>query len=101
MFQAAADKVKNELNELGFSSIFTYQCDITNKEQVQQVAAETRKDVGEIDFLFNNAGILIAKDILDLSNEEIRRTFEVNTISQFWVCQFINLLISNSNFFAC
>jgi len=85
--KAAADKVKEELQGKGFSNIYTYQCDITKKEDVQRVAVETRKDLGEINFLFNNAGILIAKDILDLSEAEIRRTFEVNTISHFWTIQ--------------
>lgn len=38
--------------------------------------------------LFNNAGIAIVKRILDLSEEEIRRTLDVNLTSHFWVCYY-------------
>ena len=83
----AAEKVKEDLIHQGYSDIMTYKCDITKKSEVQRVAMETRKDIGEIDFLFNNAGVLYARDILDLPEVEIRRTMEVNLISQFWTIQ--------------
>ena len=36
-------------------------------------------------FQVNNAGIMICKDFLSLSETDIRRTMEINAISHFWV----------------
>jgi len=62
-----------------------YRCDITKVKEVAKVMVEVRSDLGDIGVLVNNAGVLACKNILDLSEAEIRRTLEVNTIAQFWV----------------
>lgn len=64
---------------------FAYVCDIRDSSKVKEVAIQVRKDVGEIGILINNAGILNGSPLLDLDEAAIRRTFEVNTLSHFWV----------------
>jgi len=66
--------------------VYTYQCDVTDRTSVQKFSAELRRDMGELDILVNNAGILVGKPVLELEEEDIRKTFEVNVISHFWVC---------------
>lgn len=44
-----------------------------------------KKDIGEVDILINNAGIVTGKKFLDCSDHMIQKTFEVNTIAHFWV----------------
>ena len=62
-----------------------YKCDVTQYGDVKRVAGEVRRDLGNVDILVNNAGVVYVKDIFDLEEKEIRKTFDVNTISHFWV----------------
>ncbi|MDX1659563.1 MAG: SDR family oxidoreductase [Nitriliruptorales bacterium] len=62
----------------------TYVCDVTDQEQVAEVAEKVRADGGDIDILVNNAGVVGGAPLLEMSEEQIRRTLEVNTLSLFW-----------------
>lgn len=62
-----------------------YQCDVSNKEKVYQVASEVKKDVGEVDVLINNAGVVSGKPFMECSDDENRKTMEVNTLAHFWM----------------
>mmetsp|Transcript_10914 Transcript_10914/g.40698 ORF Transcript_10914/g.40698 Transcript_10914/m.40698 type:complete len:320 (-) Transcript_10914:172-1131(-) len=62
-------------------NVETYACDVSNVDMVNEVAAK----VGKIDVLVNNAGTVIGKPLLELSDNEIRRTINVNTFSHFWM----------------
>jgi len=37
-----------------------------------------------VDILVNNAGVIAAKSLVDLSENEIRRTMDVNVMAHFW-----------------
>lgn len=67
------------------SRVFIYECDITNRKTVYAVAEMIKDDVGDIDILINNAGIVCGKSLIDLPDEKIVKTMEVNVISHFWV----------------
>jgi len=61
-----------------------YTCDLTSREEIAAVAAQTLAQSGPIDILINNAGIVSGKNLLDLSDREIERTFQLNTLALFW-----------------
>jgi all-trans-retinol dehydrogenase (NAD+) len=61
-----------------------YTCDLTSRDKIAAVAARTLADGGPIDILVNNAGIVSGKTLLDISEQEIERTFQVNTLALFW-----------------
>jgi len=63
----------------------TYQCDITNRERVAALAADVRRDFGDIDVLVNNAGVLWGKAIECITEADVRKTMDVNLLSQFWM----------------
>ena len=63
----------------------TYVCDVTDQEQVRSKAVAVRADVGDPDIVVNNAGVVGGAPLLDMTEEQIRRTLEVNTLSLFWV----------------
>lgn len=54
--------------------------DVTDASGVAAAAAAT----GAVDVLVNCAGIVTGKHLLDASEAEIRRTFEVNTLAGYW-----------------
>lgn len=67
------------------SNVYYYKCDITSTSTLATVAAEIRKDVGEPTILINNAGVARGKDILESSENDVRFTFEVNTLAHYWI----------------
>jgi all-trans-retinol dehydrogenase (NAD+) len=60
---------------------------VCNRDTVFVEAKKIIDKFGSIDILVNNAGVVAGKRILDLTEMEVRRTFEVNAISHFWTIQ--------------
>lgn len=92
--EEAAQKVASEVAELG-ASARGYGVDVTKSDQVEASAAAVLAEFGRVDILINNAGIVTGKDFLDLTDEDITRTFEVNTIAHYRVTrQFLPQMIA-------
>ncbi|KAJ5920978.1 hypothetical protein N7466_009304 [Penicillium verhagenii] len=64
-----------------------YQCDITSPEKISEAAAKIRASFGRPTILINNAGLLMARTILDSPADQTRRMFEVNTFSHYYLAQ--------------
>lgn len=69
------------------SNVYYYKCDITSPSTISSVAAEIRKDVGDPTVLINNAGVARGKQILDATEKDVRFTFDVNTLSHYWLAK--------------
>lgn len=67
------------------SSAFCYNCDITDRKKVYEVADKIKKEIGDVDIVVNNAGIVNGKYLMDLPDEMIVKTIEVNSVAHFWV----------------
>ena len=62
--------------------------DLGDKKVAEQLVAETIEKLGRLDILVNNAGEQHAdKDILDITEEQLRRTFQTNIFSMFFLVQ--------------
>ena len=64
---------------------FSYYCDCTSEENVKKVCQQVEEEIGAVDILVNNAGILNGNGITTLTEKQIRATFDVNVLAQFWV----------------
>ena len=84
------EKVRSVASEIreGGRNAHSYVVDCSKREDVYRVAAQVREEVGDVAVLVNNAGVL-----LDgpggyvgggLSDEQIVKTFSVNTLTLFW-----------------
>ncbi|KAG8184083.1 hypothetical protein JTE90_025393 [Oedothorax gibbosus] len=62
-----------------------YTCDVSNEVQVEDLAARVFREVGPVDILLNNAGVLPGKPLLEESPGMIRKTLEVNTLAHMWM----------------
>lgn len=82
--QPRLKETANEVKELG-GNVKAFVCDLSSKESVYKAAEEVKRDVGEITMIINNAGIVVGKPFLELSDESIQRTFDVNVMSHFWI----------------
>jgi all-trans-retinol dehydrogenase (NAD+) len=74
--QAALKSAKKELSKLG--KVYFYQCDVTNKRQVQKQVKIAQKEMGRVDILINNAGYVSGGDFLDRPIENWEKTIDVN-----------------------
>jgi len=71
------------VSELG-ADAHGFVCDVANREQVYARARETIAAAGPVDLLINNAGIVSGQDFLDLPDDRIAATFDVNVLALFW-----------------
>jgi len=75
-----------------------YTCDLSRREDIAAVAAQTLAQSGSIDILINNAGVVSGKTLLDISDREIERTFQVNTLALFWTVRaFLPSMLERGN----
>jgi all-trans-retinol dehydrogenase (NAD+) len=72
--------------------------DVTSSSNIAAAASEIRKSYGDPTVLINNAGIGYLKTILHGTEDQIRRTFEVNTISHFLMAkEFLPAMIKKNH----
>ena len=64
---------------------FAYVVDCSKREEVYRTAEKVREEVGNVAVLVNNAAVLAGKSFLDLTDEEIEKTFSLNTLGYIWV----------------
>ncbi len=60
------------------------QCDVSDREAVKAAARSVLEELGPVDILINNAGVVSGRPILDASDDDIKRTFDINTLAHFW-----------------
>lgn len=73
-------RVKDELLKKNIT-VSTHICDLALRDQVYNTASQ----IGQVDILINNAGIVTGKYLLDAPDELIEKTFQVNTLAHFWL----------------
>ncbi|XP_050718231.1 epidermal retinol dehydrogenase 2-like isoform X2 [Eriocheir sinensis] len=64
--------------------IHTYTVNLCDRNAVYATAAKVKKEVGKVDILINNAGVVTGKNFMDSPDDSIVKTFEVNSICLFW-----------------
>jgi len=72
-----------EINDSGGEAI-AYINDVSDREAVYKNAELVIKDFGHVDMLFNNAGIVTGKSILDVPDALAEKTMQINSVSHFW-----------------
>jgi len=62
----------------------TFECDVTQREQVSSLVEMLEARGQAVDVLINNAGVAVKKPFIDSSDEELERTFRVNVFAHFY-----------------
>lgn len=52
---------------------------------MQNLRDKIEKDIGPVDILINNAGLLATVSLMEGKSEDIQRIIDVNLTAQFWV----------------
>jgi all-trans-retinol dehydrogenase (NAD+) len=59
-------------------------CSVADRNQVYRTARAIEHERGAVEVVVNSAGVVSGAPILDLSDEQIERTFAVNTLALYW-----------------
>ncbi|MDR1899506.1 MAG: SDR family oxidoreductase [Treponema sp.] len=59
-------------------------CDVSDRAAVYARAAALTEELGPLDMLINNAGVVSGRTLLDTPDEKIIHTINVNILSLFW-----------------
>ena len=85
--QANGQAVVRTIVEGGGRAIFL-RCDVTKARDCQQAVQQTVSELGGLDILFNNAGIVRRASVLETSEEEWDRVMAVNVKSVFLLSKY-------------
>ncbi|MBN2362236.1 MAG: SDR family oxidoreductase [Deltaproteobacteria bacterium] len=78
------DRVLAEVAAVARRKPHGYLCNVADRDEVYRIATSVNSEVGAIDILINNAGVVSGKRFLDLPDDKIEATFRVNTLALFW-----------------
>eukprot|EP01084_Bolivina_argentea_P014745 27577_1 len=72
--------------------------DVTNKSSVDKSANELLSKYGKLDILVQNAGVAAGRPLLQLTEKDIRTTYNVNIISHYWTLKaFLPSMLKNKS----
>ena len=60
-----------------------YICDVTKEDQVTELVAKVKEELGGIDILVNNAGIIKRIPMTEMSTEDFRQVVDIDLIGPF------------------
>lgn len=73
--------------QLNTNNVFCYKINLCDRNSIYETAKRVQQDVGVVDILINNAGVVSGKSFLDIPDEKIQLTMDVNTMAHFWTCK--------------
>lgn len=84
--EKAMAKLKEKVEQDGYK-IHTYAVDLSDREMIYKYADIVKDEVGTVDILINNAGIVCGQPFLDIPDYMIEKTYKVNTLSCYWTAK--------------
>lgn len=84
------------LDDIGESvgDVSTYVFDAGDPAQCAALVAEAHQRLGRIDVLVHGAGILVARPLLEMSNDEWRQTLRINLDGTFFITRDVGRLMA-------
>lgn len=70
-------------------------CDVSKYEEVRKLARDIERDMGPVDILINNAGIMPKFSLLEGTSSDLENILDVNIKSHLWVSNFFLLKLIN------
>lgn len=89
----------------GFSNkgdIFGFKVDVSDIDQIKETATRVKQEIGVVDVLINNAGIVVGKFFHEHSVADIEKTMEINAIGPMYVTrEFLEDMIHQNSGHVC
>lgn len=77
------EETAEDCRKLG-AKAFTYVVDCSKRSEIYAAAEKVKTNIGDVDILINNAGVVFGLEFLELQDHQIEKTFEVNILAHFW-----------------
>lgn len=84
--EARAQAVADELGTLGVRSL-AVACDVSNEIEIEQLAERSWREFGQVDLVFNNAGVSGGTWLLESSSADLAWLFGVNVFGVWYGCK--------------
>ena len=78
------EKAAKQIRRMG-GTAHSMVVDVSDEKRVESAAKQVRDQIGDVYMLVNNAGVVPCLPFKQLTYQQIRRTFDVNVLSHFWV----------------
>ena len=70
------------------------QCDVSDEDQVKELAKHIESNYGQVDVLFNNAGVMLqSMEIERMPTEDWKKTMDINLNGTFYMCKYLKMMI--------
>ena len=89
-------QVKEEIEKLTGNAPFVIRCDVSSESDVSRMVAMIKEKSHHIDVLINNAGFATYRVSENISNQEMRRHFEVNFFGAYYCIKALLPLLKQS-----
>ena len=90
----------SEFKSLG--SVIAFQVDLSSQEEIRNAARKVRDEVGTVEILINNAGIVVGKFFEEHSSADILKTMEINALAPMYVtAEFLPGMMTNNSGHIC
>lgn len=98
--QEKIDKTITEFSNKG--KVFGFNVDVSNIKQIQETAQKVKQEIGLVDVLINNAGIIVGKYFNQHSVAEISKTMEINANAPMIITkEFLNDMLNQNSGHIC
>lgn len=81
-----AEALVKELSPLGVN-VFSYQCDVSNEEEVDKMISFIESKLGSVDILVNNAAVDLSIVWNEKTSDDFRKTLDVNVVGAYNVAR--------------
>lgn len=78
------NQAEDELSSQGYD-VEAFSCDLSERENIDDLRDDVHDDVGRIDILVNNAGVVQGGKLDEISDEQDQLTLDVNVGAVHWV----------------
>ena len=98
--QSKIDETVSEYSNKG--DIIGFNVDVSNIIQIQETSKKIKQEIGVVDVLINNAGIVVGKYFNEHSTSDITKTMEINANAPMYITmQFLEDMLNQNSGHIC
>ncbi len=79
------------------SRVEIYECDVSQKKEIEKISTQIKADYPRIDILINNAGVVTGRSFLETSDAELARNVDINLMAVIWMTKLFLPAMAASN----
>lgn len=98
--QEGIDLTIDEFSSKG--KVYGYKVDVSSLEQIQDTAKKVKAEIGVVDILINNAGIVVGKYFNEHTPADISKTIDINTNAPMYITrEFLDDMLKQNSGHIC